>query len=505
MVMRLTPELSRSLRTALVELAPDTDTIRRLVRGAGIPLGGIGFGGGASNVWFSVLEQAENHVRVMSLVAVVRSEFPSDNELKAAAAKIAAFLGVEDAAAIVAPTVAPSLPVTAQTVSALPAAPVASAAPRVDETVRVTLAPRHDDPWILNGPQQRELIAALRSTFTTYNQLQMMLLGIDKTLSSFAPNVLPLPEVALAVVTEAVSKGWCAPLLAQALHDAPDSPTLRTVALRLQYGRGDAKQGATARSGLEQMVHVAVPMLNLAEFLDHVAVAMRRVCCVRIDGKAKGTGFLVGRSAVLTNHHVVQRVLEAAISPEKVSVQFDFLESGGEGGGSQYALVQGDAWCIDYVPCAEFEKTAIGTGTPAPDELDYAVLHVAGAPGEESVPVLGRKEPSPRGWFSLWEVPPDLVEGHPLAVLQHPMTRPLELAFDTKGFEGTFAEGRRMRYAVNTDCGSSGSPVLTLDMKLVGLHHGGGENAVQKFNEGIPIERIAALLTAREKRALIDA
>ncbi len=57
------------------------------------------------------------------------------------------------------------------------------------------------------------------------------------------------------------------------------------------------------------------------------------------------------------------------------------------------------------------------------------------------------------------------------------------------------ANQTRVRYRTNTETGSSGSPCFNSDWDLVALHHSG----IVKYNEGIPINCIVALLKQRKK------
>ena len=67
----------------------------------------------------------------------------------------------------------------------------------------------------------------------------------------------------------------------------------------------------------------------------------------------------------------------------------------------------------------------------------------------------------------------------------------MKLALDTQAVIGRNGNGTRIRYRTNTEPGSSGSPVFTMDWDLVGLHHY-GDPRWQKplFNQAVPIELV---------------
>ena len=67
----------------------------------------------------------------------------------------------------------------------------------------------------------------------------------------------------------------------------------------------------------------------------------------------------------------------------------------------------------------------------------------------------------------------------------------MKLALDTQAVIGLNGNGTRIRYRTNTDPGSSGSPVFTMDWDIVALHHYGDPNWRNAlFNQGVPIELI---------------
>ena len=88
----------------------------------------------------------------------------------------------------------------------------------------------------------------------------------------------------------------------------------------------------------------------------------------------------------------------------------------------------------------------------------------------------------------------------PLLIAQHPDGSPLKLALDTEGVTSVNANGTRVRYATNTEGGSSGSPCFNIDWKLVALHHLGDparDRQKPKFNQGVPIGIIGKRLSGK--------
>jgi V8-like Glu-specific endopeptidase len=89
------------------------------------------------------------------------------------------------------------------------------------------------------------------------------------------------------------------------------------------------------------------------------------------------------------------------------------------------------------------------------------------------------------------EAAPAFTEKMPILILQYPKTQPLKLALDTEGVLRLNSNGTRVRYATNTEGGSSGSPCFNINWTLVALHHYGDPSYGQpKYNQGIPVNMI---------------
>ena len=59
----------------------------------------------------------------------------------------------------------------------------------------------------------------------------------------------------------------------------------------------------------------------------------------------------------------------------------------------------------------------------------------------------------------------------------------------------------RVRYRVNTEGGSSGSPVFDVNWNLLAIHHWGDPDArpmkLARWNQGVPIDSIRPLIAKR--------
>ncbi len=254
---------------------------------------------------------------------------------------------------------------------------------------------------------------------------------------------------------------------------------------------------------LEKLVRRHVPLLPAGAMREQMQRVEGRVCLVERrlaggQGQARGSGFLVGPAAVLTNYHVAQGFLEGD-QARQLQVRFDaLLREDGVREPNEGVVV-----AVEAIPVAQpFSPADVdeSQGPPAPEELDFAILRLADEAGRAPVggaagPLQSRAE---RGWVTLPEPDPVLEPGDPLIIYQYPGGRELMMAIDTEAVVGLVWGGARVRYRANTERGSSGSPVFNFAWELVALHHAGspGPEPVP-YNQGIPIARIKAALAAR--------
>lgn len=131
---------------------------------------------------------------------------------------------------------------------------------------------------------------------------------------------------------------------------------------------------------------------------------------------------------------------------------------------------------------------------PTPEQLDYALVRLERPLGREPLdtnPKSGATIPL-RGWVRVPASDPTITPRMPILILQHARTESLKLALDTEGVTQVNVNGTRVRYATNTESGSSGSPCFDLNWGLVALHHYGDpeEHHPPEWNQGVPISMI---------------
>jgi V8-like Glu-specific endopeptidase len=240
-----------------------------------------------------------------------------------------------------------------------------------------------------------------------------------------------------------------------------------------------------AAPGLQRNVRPYLAKLDVLVWQSRLMKIERQVCRVELEGNALGTGFLVGPDAVLTNWHVFD-IAKQAGKVGKLGCRFDYvrLPSGKDDPG-QLIMVDG-AKAVDTSPYSAAEKTAKPDDPlPTLDELDYALLPLTSRVGEQQV------DGAERGWIPLPKAVLPLAADAPILIVQHPEGAPMKLALDTQAVIGMNGNKTRLRYRTNTDPGSSGSPVFTMDWDIVALHHYGDPKYLNPlFNQGVPIELI---------------
>lgn len=275
-----------------------------------------------------------------------------------------------------------------------------------------------------------------------------------------------------------------------------------------EQGQSRAAQlpdGLSDAAGIEALIRPHLPSFNARDWLEQAAAAENRVCLVGDREGALGTGFLVGPAAVMTNYHVVGKFIEGQADPADLTFTFDFTFLGAAG-----VVIGPDSadWLIDHSPLDDSDLIPL----PAPvdvaaDRLDYAVVRLAGRPGE--APVGGQKVTAasdrPRGWLTIPTRPYNFALRKALILFHHAEGAPLRLSIDTDSFVDANEARTRIFHRSSTAGGSSGSPCFDMAWNLVALHQGYTRLGEQRTNRAAPLTAIRRLLEQRGKLAAVTA
>ena len=361
---------------------------------------------------------------------------------------------------------------------------------------------------MLTGPQTGQLRYIMSASFTLQELDQMLFIRLDqRRLDHFAPGS-GIQFQAFTIARDASMKGWDNELINALVAERPKNEKLLQIAYDLGISINlydDTSQAKLGQAGLQTLVN-ADPLFNPSEILQGISKNKRCVCRIQVNhngGVNYGTGFLVGPDLLLSNYHVFERVIDnAAAAIQAVTCKFDY-EVAPNGTtlnpGIDIGLAAGN-------PILAFSKYDIGDTTGAAniddivwpgDKLDYALVKLERGIGEEA---FGPKGPDvmmtnpeqKRGWISPSQNAPDLSKGKHMFIFQHPKKQPMKIAIGLSKVEGCDKNGNRVRYLVNTDNGSSGSPCFDHKFNWSALHNMGDPDWHNPYNQGIPAVKIVA-------------
>ncbi len=278
-------------------------------------------------------------------------------------------------------------------------------------------------------------------------------------------------------------------LLALAWTGKPGNPHLRAAAERLLPDLEAAKAlyapkpsfAPLAQDRLEALVSKRSKIVDFTQFQARLTRLAGAICRIEDAGGARGTGFLVGRQHVLTNYHVVAAAIADRSLGARIVCRFDYRRDADMNTTAGVEVRLAEDWCVDSLPYSQSDVT--GAGEPTAGELDFALLKLA-------APVSAERQS-----LDLKSAPPVVVPGDVALVAQHPSGDPLSVAC---GVVTAFpANGLRYRYNVTTAPGASGSPVLSADLDVIGLHHAADPAQAPSFNQAVPLHVIARTLAGR--------
>jgi S1-C subfamily serine protease len=341
----------------------------------------------------------------------------------------------------------------------------------------------------VDGPAMRRLNDALRTAFFPPRRFEQFL---HDTLDISLPDITMAGDyttIVSDVLREARAAGWLEDLVAAAREVRPQNAGI--VAAARDLGMVDD------RSALERILNTSLPEIDSEVWLARYGELEGQVCRIETaTGGPIGTGFLVGPGRCLTNHHVID-----GRDPAAIRLRFDYRRAANGRDLYDGTICRlAEPWFEALSPPSPLDLLPdTGGSLPAPDQLDIAVLTVAGSPGNRPV---GRGAEAPdapsRGWIRMADVP--AAPGDALFVLQHPAGEPLKLAVGS--VIDVNVNGTRLRHRANTRPGSSGSPCFNARLELVGVHHAGDplheSQGPPRYNSAVPAPAILSWLSGRK-------
>ena len=341
-----------------------------------------------------------------------------------------------------------------------------------------------------------ELRAILLSAFNPASLRMMLQDRLDKNLEHLV-GAGGLQVQIFELLNLANQENWNFQLIDAALAERPDHPKL------LQFS---AKVGLTARStgSLEVLVQSS-PFQDISALIRRLYELEHQICRIELPNGGKGTGFLVGPDLVLTNYHVVEKLIIRDMPAAQVICRFDYRRADDDSTvfeGTTYGLASGDP-IVAYSPYDSLDlqdpPTPLSSGWPA-DKLDYALVRLSEAAGEAFPGPWGSASgfrEQARGWIRYNSPSPTLSPNDDLFILQHPNGAPIKVALGTEAVIGADLNQKRVRYKTNTEAGSSGSPCFNSQWQWVALHHAGDPSWTPRFNQGIPVGAILEHLRSK--------
>lgn len=306
-----------------------------------------------------------------------------------------------------------------------------------------------------NPEMTRRLVAALNAAFRPEDVTDLLEYRLGIRLEAIS-----LTSQIFQVVDWAVRNDSVTELVQSALDARPSSPELRAVATEL---------GLTAETSPDNIATFLRASASIWEpniWRSQLGRIEGRICRIEMSDAIVGTGFLVGSDLVLTAFAVMQPVIAGNVLPEQVKMRFDFRQAldGTVSGGTVYRLAT--EWLVNS------SESYLGPDTPEhPEQLGYALLMVAGAPGNDAVGGgTVESNAAERGWLKLTRGMSVPDPGAALVTLDYALGGTLRLHYSLSAVKGYNKTGSYLRYRLESAPGSLGAPIFTANLNLVAMN-----------------------------------
>lgn len=249
---------------------------------------------------------------------------------------------------------------------------------------------------------------------------------------------------------------------------------VQAVAAQVAMNASRIDAGKTRLAGAEALQGPSVDFVGV-EFLTRGRLAANTVGRVSFKtGRAQGSGFLVGPSLFLTNHHVIPN---AELAKQMVlEFDYEFDDYGAHRPVTTFALDPGTCYVSQPTEGLDFVLVAVGPRLS----------------GEKSVKAFG--------FNPLSDAPDKHMLGEIANIIQHPGGRLKQIVLRENNLIARDETAQVLHYLADTERGASGSPVCNNDWEPIALHHWGepslevnsllGEPLRSDVNEGVRISAI---------------
>jgi V8-like Glu-specific endopeptidase len=314
-----------------------------------------------------------------------------------------------------------------------------------------------------------------------------------------------------AVIENAEMSGWLDDLVLACSEARPGYANFAELIADLGLGVGMESED---RQALERFYKDDGSLLDWAV----VGGLIKKVCQINYKTNAgktvNGTGFLLGPDVVMTNFHVVEKIVkDEAANFSDVNVKFDYkLNEDGSTLNEGVTHKLAAAPLLDHATYSAKDEVASDVAPATGDEeLDYALMRldtpagclpVQSKAGTDDVATADNR----RGWIDLEANP--LIPGKdaPITIVQHPAGGVVKVAHESNSVIESNPNDTRVRHRTATLGGSSGAPCFDIRWKLVGLHNGTDPDLgrAATYNQFVPLKAIRAMLQQRGKLDLLS-
>lgn len=356
----------------------------------------------------------------------------------------------------------------------------------------------------MTGRQIGQLRDLINESFDLASFTQLLLIRLGKRLTDYAAAADSFQHQIFRVIEGARMEVWELDLLDALAAERSKKVELVNFVANFKLSNGILYQNkpekTLSKAGLERLLN-NVPLISPAKLIAGLMNATKRVCRIQVTDNHGasffGTGFLVGPDLVLTNYHVVEHVMTSPKFSRSTICKFDYevRADGTVNTGMDVCLAPNPI--IAYSPYGPLDtQGSPDINVPWPeDQLDYALLKLEREVGKEPFGIRAENatadEENKRGWINYVDNPVTyLNQGGHMFIVQHPSKDPIKVGFGFSAVQGCDNKGLRVRYAINTMAGSSGSPCFNEDFGWVALHNMGDPEWIPTYNQGIPADKI---------------